>query len=356
MDLSEKKLKNLHDGLRLEEVTREAGYLEFVKARTSDGIEIRYYEDGLYVLEFESENITEAKKKLEDYFENQLSPAISYIFSLGAPTPKVLANIKTVHPTVISLVHESPESFDVPGEYGEVYSRISSEGVSVYKTPESIFVVSGQKSAHLVAGLVEMQIFFREFKDQLEKYLNIHRSIWEEIADIKERHTIKGNEIESLRAKLDSYQKTVSLIGNRINQMGAYVRTRAAISKNLALEQQLVSLFQFKFEILTDTLDYIKELWKMTIDYLMQAIQVVVEVKNQGTTRGIQSLQLITSIGVVSGLLGYFGRNEFPKFTGIGIVYFLLIIGITWFINRAVTKIYTRKKYQLKFAERTTKL
>ncbi len=356
LDLSKKKLKELHEALRLDSVSREAGYLEFVKARTTDGIDIRYYEDGLYVLEADSKDITETKKKLEDYFENSISPAISFIFSLGAPTPKVLANIKTTHPTVLSLISDDQESFKVPSEYGEVYSHISSEGMSVYKTPESIFVVSDSKSANLVPGLVEMQIFFREFKDQLEKYLNIHRSIWEEIADIKERHVIKGNEVEDLRSRLDSYQKTVSLIGNRINQMGAYVRTRASISKNLAVEQQLVMLFQFKFEVLTDTLDYIKELWKMTVDYLMQATGVVIEVKNQGTARGIQSLQLITSIGVVSGVIGYFSRNELPRFTAIGAVYFALIIVVTWVINRTVTQIYTRKKYQLRFSERVSKL
>ena len=35
--------------------------------------------------------------------------------------------------------------------------------------------------------IMEMEIFFREFKDQLQKYLNIHRKVWEEISDIKER-------------------------------------------------------------------------------------------------------------------------------------------------------------------------
>ena len=70
LDLSKKKLKELHEALRLDSVSREAGYLEFVKARTTDGIDIRYYEDGLYVLEADSKDITETKKKLEDYFEN----------------------------------------------------------------------------------------------------------------------------------------------------------------------------------------------------------------------------------------------------------------------------------------------
>ena len=80
----------------------------------------------------------------------------------------------------------------------------------------AVIVLGGTIGATLVSfpvqDLVEMQIFFREFKDQLEKYLNIHRNLWEEISDIKERKLLRGSEIEPIRAKLDSYQKTISLI------------------------------------------------------------------------------------------------------------------------------------------------
>ena len=88
----------------------EAGYFEFVKVITTDSIECRYYEDGLYILEIKSgESIDESKRKLEKYYSEVLNPAISYIFSLGAPTPKVLANIKTVHPVVVTVIQNSPQ-------------------------------------------------------------------------------------------------------------------------------------------------------------------------------------------------------------------------------------------------------
>lgn len=352
LDLDKDKLKELQKSLEIENITREAGYLEYIKAKTKDGIEIRYYEDGLYILELNSEDIKKGAKLLEEYFSNKLDPAITYIFSLGAPTPKILANIKTNHPTVVNIVTDDPGSFKVdPKEFGPVYSSIQSEDIIVHKTPNYVFVIARDNS--VPAGeLVEMQIFFREFKDQLEKYLNIHRHIWEEISDIKERGMIKGDEVESLRARLDSYQKTVSLISNRINQMGSYIRTRSSISKGFELEEHMVKLFQFKFEVLTDTLDYIKEIWKMTTDYLSSAIQIIVEIKNQGTTRGIQSLQLITSIGVVAGILGYISRTELPKATVVGMLYFALIIAATWLINFTVTKAYKSRKYKLKFTER----
>ncbi len=356
LELSKEKLSEFHKKFAFESVSREAGYFEFVKAKSKNGVEVRYYEDGLYILEIEMDAldaIKKAKGLLEAYFNEVLNPATSYIFSLGAPTPKVLANIKTVHPIVVSVVQADPKAFRPSrDEFGDIYSTISSEDIIVHKTPGYIFIVSSPKSEGAVAGLVEMQIFFREFKDQLEKYLNIHRNLWEEISDIKERRSLRGNEIEPIRAKLDSYQKTISLISNRINQMGSYIRTRSSIAKGSNIEEHLRKLFEFKFEVLTDTLDYIKEIWKMTTDYLSSAIQNIIEIKNQGTSRGIQSLQVITSIGVVSGIMGYFSKSELPTFTALGAIYFIVIIAITWLINFSISALYRNKKYTLKFTDR----
>lgn len=357
LNLSKDKLSELYKKFNFESVTREAGYFEFVRAKSKSGIEVRYYEDGLYILETELDildDVGKIKSLLEAYFNEVLNPATSYIFSLGAPTPKILANIKTVHPVVVSIVQDNPETFKPSqNEFGDIYSTITSQDIVVYKTPGYIFIVSSPKSESAVTELVEVQIFFREFKDQLEKYLNIHRNLWEEISDIKEKKLLKGNEIEPIRARLDSYQKTISLISNRINQMGSYIRTRSSIAKGSSIEEHLRKLFEFKFEVLTDTLDYIKEIWKMTTDYLASAIQNIVEIKNQGASRGIQSLQVITSIGVVSGIIGYFAKNELPKFTALGTVYFLVIMAITWLINFSISALYRNKKYTLKFGDRT---
>ena len=103
LELSKERLKGFKNELEIESTSREVGYLEYVKAQTVNGIEIRYYEDGLYTLSLATDNIDRGSKKLARYFERKFEPAISYLFSLGAPTPKVLANIRSVHPTVISI-------------------------------------------------------------------------------------------------------------------------------------------------------------------------------------------------------------------------------------------------------------
>lgn len=360
LNLSKEKLKKLHKNLDLAKVSREPGYFEYVRAVTNSGIEIRYYEDGLYTLEIitnNPEDIDKTHNILEDYYQNKLSPAISYIFSRGAPTPKKLANIKTVHPVVISFREKESNSFKIDESiFGIVYSKISSDTITVYKTPKYIFISSSISSTKSLIDLVAMQIFFREFKDQLEKYLDIHRNIWHEISNIREAKVIMGKDVETMRGKLDSYQKTISLISNRINQMGAYVATRSSIAKNLKIEKDLVQLFEYKFETLTDTLTYIKEIWKMTTEYLSSAIANMVEIKNQSTSNNLKSLQTITSIGVISGVLGYLSASKLPSISFSGAIYFLILFGMTWLMNYVIVRKYQNKKYSLKFGERAKNL
>ncbi|MBU0976303.1 MAG: hypothetical protein ABIE03_01300 [Patescibacteria group bacterium] len=352
LKLSMSILKSYHTNLKLKQVTREVGYLEYIQAETEEGIVIKYYEDGLYILKLESEDIAKGKKILKNYYEKFFEPAIKYIFSLGAPIPKILADITSVHPTVISQQSEDPSDFDIESDlYGEVYSKISSKEMTVYKTPEYIFALADKTKFEMLDDIVGMQIFFREFKDQLEKYIDIHRIVWEEIDKIKDKKSIKGKEVEKVRFKLEMYNKTVNLITHRINQMGTYVTTRASISKSLEIENYLVNLFQYKFEVLSNTLEYIKEIWAMTNSYLQSAIQIVVEIQDKTTDASIKSLRLVTALGVVAGLGRYLFQEEFPKVTIEGLGYFVILILFTWLLDMLIVWIYRQIKYKLRFVK-----
>lgn len=357
LNLDKDKLVKLHRALNLQKVSREFGYLEYVKAVTKDGIEIRYFEDGLYILESEAKDVGKTTGVLENYFWNRLTPAINYIFSLGAPTPKILANILTTHPTVVSFSDSKFADFKLEEKtYGTVYSRITSENVAVYKTKDYIFIISKEPDAFPVSDLVEMQIFFREFKDQLEKYLNIHRKIWEEIAQIKERKYLTSKEVPQIRTRLDGYQKTISLISNRINQMGSYVNTRKSISTQSGIDTHLDRLFQYRFEVLKDTLDYIKEIWKMTTDYVNAAIQIIVEIQNAATNKSIQSLTLITALGVLSTMVAFLSRDSLPKITAAGTLSLAVILFVGWLANFIYQNYLANRKQKVKFSERDEKL
>lgn len=352
--LSSVKLKEHQKNLSVISVSRQVGQLEHIEAVTKGGITVKFYEDGLYLLELNSpKNIKENSQKLLDYYQQKLDPALNYIFSLGAPTPKVLANIKIHPPFAVSVVAPNPQSVsDQLTSLGSSYSQVSFKNLTVYKTQEFIIIVSSKKTK-IVDDLIKDQIFFREFKDQLEKYLNIHRSVWEEISLIKERKNIKGNQISPLRNKLEDYQKTVQLIDSRINQMAVYVNTRKSISSQNQTEEGLSNLFQYKYETLLDTHTYIKQIWAMTQNYLSSAIKVISSLQAESTKDSIKSLRLITTIGVISGIFGYLSKDSLPKMTTSGLTYFTLLLISTWIINKIVSKFSSNQKYDIKFTSHT---
>lgn len=94
----------------------------------------------------------------------------------------------------------------------------------------------------------------------------------------------------------------------------------------------------------------------MTKDYLSAAIKIIVELEGKATTASIKSLQVITSIGVISGILGYLAKEQFPKITPSGMLYFGILIIVTWIVNFIFLKIYTNLKYKIKFTERAKQI
>lgn len=353
LDLNKSKLKHLRNALDINTVERVSGYLEYLKIITKFGIEVRYYEDGLYIVEVSEEKPEIAQEKAKNYFIKKLEPALNYLFSLGAPTPKILSNIKEEHPVVVGKIFQHPKEFKINKKrFGDVYLESSSSDTAVFKTPGYIFIVVSERGGKSLRPLIEMQIFFREFKSQLHKYLNIHRIVWEEIASIKEGGFVKGRDVSKYKAKLNSYQKTIQLIKNRINQMGSYAKTRSSVSKKLDIEDDLAILFQYRFEDLFNTLDYIKEIWAMTSDYVDSAIRIMDDVEKKISDKGIKSIQFLVGFGIVSGIVKYLGPTGFPAVAATGVLYVVGIGLIAIVIDRTLQWSSKRKKYKLKFIER----
>ncbi len=348
LKFSKKLLRDARNSLSIKNVTRVNGPLEYVFVTTDKDIEFRIYEDGLIILEKSFTSLQDDFKLIREYYENQLSKALSLIFSKGAPVPKELANIKTILPYIVTVSDGIKEKIDevFATSKQDIYSTVSSKNIEVYRSPK-IILINNLKDEKLTREIIESQIFFREFKSQLHRYLAIHRTLWEKIKAIKERGEIKGNEIDELRNKLSTYQKTINLIGARIDQMPSYVKTRQKITDVEKVDKYLQPLFQFKFETLLDTHEYIKFLWAMTKNYLTSTIDEFSELQTKSTKNSISSLQLITTIGVVAGILGYLTKDSLPKFTAIGIVYFILLMLMTWIINSTVSKVFKNKKYSI---------
>lgn len=352
LHFSKEKLDNAHQLLSISKVTRESGPLEYVSVSTKEDINYRIYEDGLIVLEKKFVNLKDDFESIKNYYDEKLSKSLSLIFSKGAPVPKELASIKTLLPYIVTIQDASKteveKTFNDFSE--EIYSVITTKNIEVYRSP-GIILINNLKDENLLREIIESQIFFREFKSQLHRYLAIHRILWEKIRKIKERKQISGNNIDKLRNELSVYQKTINLIGSRIDQMPSYVKTRQKITDVQKIDDYLQPLFQFKFETLLDTHEYIKHLWGMTKNYLSSTIEVFTELQAKSTKNTISSLQLITTIGVVAAILGYLSKDTLPKFTGVGLLYFALLMFMTWAINSIVSRFYKNRRYEIENKE-----
>ncbi len=302
-------LRQVVASLAIKEVSRESGPLECVLITTRDGIVCRVYEDGLIVLEKPVSSLREDQAEIEEYYEKKLSKAFSLLFSKGAPVPRELTAIKSVYPFIVTV--EDASKKDVDGIFASLdqgmHSSVVAKKTHLYRGHELVVIDGAPK--RLVRDIVESEIFFREFKSQLHRYLGIHRQLWENISKIKEQPKFNGSDASRYRHELADYQKTINLIDARIDQMGAYVRTRQKVVSAQKINAYLDRFLEYKFETLLDTHEYVRYLWDMTQNYLNATIAIFDGLQAKATQRSVDSLQLVSLFMAMNVLLLGLGRG-----------------------------------------------
>ncbi len=351
LNLEKEKLQKLRDNLGLEDIEYSIDGLEFLQFETHENITVKIFEDGLIVLNYKNMKEFSLFKDIEhlrDYYENKLSPAISYLFSLGAPVPKELANIETVYPYFIVLNNESKENIDLllQKTEGQKYFEYQSTNYDVLRGDKYYFINNKKKTIKEVERYIEEQIFIREFKAQLHRYLNLHRIIWEKIADVKENARIKGKNIVKLSSKIDGYEKTINLIDARINQMSTYLKTREKIAKGDVELKEALDLIGYRYETLGNTLAYMQQLWDMTQNYVKSAAALFRDLRQDVTSQSISSLTIVTSMGVGASLIGLFTESA-PTFTIFGLAYFFILALIGFISNKVMKTVSENKIYEV---------
>lgn len=354
LDLDQDELLRLRNELDISSLEMKVDSFQYIYVETNAGVTFRIFEDGLIVLETEhlgDEVLQESIKALTDYYEKQLSSAFSYVFSLGAPVPKELANIKTVYPYFVVLKNESEEEVKKlfnQFQQGE-YFHVEHSKYDIFRGNKLYIINNKDESLDSIRRFVEEQIFIREFKGQMHRYLNLHRIIWEKIARIKERGAIKGREVGQVRDKIERYSKTINLIDTRINQMSTYIGTREAITRNDDNLKDFLDVLEYKYETLSNTLEYIKEVWRMTRNYVQSAIVLLSEVQAAATQKSVENLTVVTSMGVGATLIGLFTTDQIPNITVFGVAYFFILALIGYVASRVIKWFYARKNYTISY-------
>ena len=354
--LKKQKLLELQSGLDLSSVEMKVDSLQYILVTTTDAVAYRIYEDGLIVLErdcSDADVLQEDITSLTSYYERKLSPAFNYLFSLGAPVPKELANIKTVYPYFVVLhkgtkadVSKLLEEFEQ-----EQYFEVNHKNYDLFRGDKLYIINNKGEVLPNIGRFVEEQIFIREFKGQMHRYLNLHRIIWEKIADIKERGSIRGSQIGALHDKIEGYSKTINLIDARINQMGSYIGTREAIMNSDEQLKNFVDVLEYKYETLDDTLSYIKEIWRMTKNYVSSAVSLFSDLQAEATQKSVENLTVVTSMGVGATLIGLFTTDQIPNITIFGIGYFFALAAIGYTASKLIKWFYARKTYTVSYED-----
>ena len=350
LELDRAKLKELQKNLDIESAELKVSGLEHVELTSKNGISLKIHEDGLIALRRDygaGEDLGADVKLLTEYYEKKLSPAFSYLFSLGAPVPKELANIKTVYPYFVVVEDATREEItELLNRFQEKkYFEVIGERFDLFRGDKFYIVHIKKEDVGHSERFIEEQIFLREFKGQLHRYLNLHRIIWERIAKVKERGKIKGGELGALRDKVQGYAKTINLIEARINQMGTYLHTRERIVKGDDDLKGFLSLLEYRYETLGDTLAYLQQIWGMTKNYVNSALDLLKSLQDQATQNSIKNLTVVTSIGVGGTLLALLLRTDIPHVTTIGVGYLVGMLLFAYISDKLIKWFYARKSY-----------
>ncbi len=351
LKLDSEKLSEHRKKLQIGNINYGVSGEEFIDFSTGVGINVKIFEDGLIILN--NKNITEDTlfsdiDKVQDYYENCLSPALNYLFSLGAPVPKELAGIKNVYPYFIvcdKATQEQMQELLIKTDK-QKYFEFKNDKYNVIRGDKYYFINNKSQSNERIERYIEEQIFIREFKGQLHRYLNIHRIIWEKIDDVKANSKVKGKDIVKFTTKLEAYAKTINLIDGRIKQMSTYIPTREKIAKSDNELAEFLEISGYRYETLRDTLQYIQYLWGMTQNYVNAAQKQFESLKSDVTSKSVNSLTIVTSMSAGAAILGLFQKSK-PEFTLFGIIYFFILAIIGWGSQKILNYISNKQKYDV---------
>lgn len=349
--LDQDKLIEFRKNLQIGKIDYGVQGEEFIEFTTALNIKVKIFEDGLIVLnnhKVSEDTLFADIDALTDYYENKLSPAFSYLFSLGAPVPKELAHIETVYPYFVISDNATKEEMNalLSRTDKQKYFEFDNEKYDVIRGDVYYFINNKKSKLENIERYIEEQIFIREFKGQLHRYLNLHRIIWEKIDNVKERASVKGADILAFNTKLESYAKTITLIEGRINQMSTYLPTREKIAKNDKELSEFLSISGFRYETLKDTLDYIKHLWSMTKNYVSSAQKLFSGLKSDVNSKSINNLTLVTSMSAGTSIISLLTKSE-PQFTTFGIKYFFILAILVFMLNKGLKAIQNYRRYKI---------
>ncbi len=355
-NLDKDKLLGLRDNLRIESIEYGVASEEFVAFTTEEHIKVKLFEDGLITVS--SNQVSEPTmfadiERVRGYYEERLSPAINYLFSLGAPVFKELASVESIYPYFI--VCDNASSDDISDLLAKTerqkYFEFDGKNYNVLRGDKYYFINNKKATLANIERYIEEQVFIREFKGQLHRYLNLHRSIWSKVDAIKKQSYVNEDEVLSSISDLDRYEKTALLVEGRLKQMAPYVGIREAGMKDDQELTEFLAISGYRYSALEAALDYMQSLWHTTRRYAESAQRLMLRVEQERLVSTCRSILLILTLLAIVSILGLvFGSTL--QFSVDTIIYAAILIIVVLLGSRLLSLRHSTKRYKLLSLER----
>ncbi len=337
LGLDQNRLNELRENLKLDSIEYGVASEEFVAFTTEEQLQVKVFEDGLIVVN--SDQVSEPTmfadvERLRGYYEERLSPAINYLFSLGAPVFKELSRVDNIFPYFI--VCDNASSKDISELLAKTerqkYFEFEGKDYSVLRGDKYYFINNKKATTANIERYIEEQIFTREFKGQLHRYLNLHRAIWGKIDRIKKQLQFTDAEILQTATKLERYEKTALLIEGRLKQMATYVNVREAGVKDDPALIDFLAISGYRYPALVSTLVYVQALWETTRQYIESAQTLLARAEQTRLNNLVKSLilpiGLIAIVSVLGLLLGTVLQFNIDTIIYAAILVIISVVGV----------------------------
>lgn len=356
LGLDQEKLIALRENLRIEAIEYGVVNEEFVAFTTEEHIRIKLFEDGLMIVS--SNQVSEPTmfadiERLRGYYEERLSPAINYLFSTGAPVFKELESVQSIYPYFIVCDNATQDDISelLAKTERQKYFEFDSKNYSVLRGDKYYFINNKKSTANNIERYIEEQIFIREFKGQLHRYLNLHRAIWNKIDQIKQQLNSNEDDLKIAATELARYEKTSLLIRGRLEQMATYVKIReTSVADNRELIEFL-SISGYRYAALSGTLEYMCSLWETTKDFIKSVQSLIARAEQERLANIGKTIVALLCIVLVVGVLSLaFGTAL--KFSVDTVIYLAILVIAGMLSVKMVRMYFAKKSHQILISEK----
>lgn len=280
------------------------GRFDHVHAEMS-GINTIYYEDGLFIVETEVKRLTEDYKKIHKIYDEKILPALGLLFSVGLPAMSTNDPCCQDRTSVLVSSTATPKEIEtfLKSQGDEQHLVTEHEAHRVHLAKKFIILVTSEVDSTITKKLVRTLLFFREFEKRLTSFLNLHRSVWQSVEQIRSQKKIPSKELPIYRDRLLDYDRDLSIVVARLAQMEYFLDERKTEIDEFGFTAYFRALEAYRFGKMHTNVRYLAELWSQLHEYLKSSADIIGLMYQDNLQKSMDVLQFIFLLGSVASVI-----------------------------------------------------